>query len=403
MLKTVKFTNFKSLSSKSIHLGNFNVLVGANAAGKSNFVDALKFIKDVNETDLYNAVGTRLGWENTLTRGLNLRKPIAMEFHYDFSDKSIKFRMGKRAFNLNQTKHVVEFSNTGRRLIVNKEEFTSLSVRKDQKFNEHYDRTGSRVKIDSAILYPRERPVRQVKIPPQFEADLFLGQGFFTITSDILSDIINMWRFYHLDVQSARRSCIDTGENYLQPDGCNLALILDKMRKSSIPRIRNVNNRILRLMSTLVPQFSRWKAEHLFDGSIAFRIFEDGISKPLLPAMISDGTIRLLSILVSLLYQPKSPSMICIDEPERYLHPQVLEPLIEIMREVSKDNQIIITTHSPELVRLLKPEEVLLVDKVANTTHLVSAASTQMIHKFLKEFTLDELWLSGYLKGGKAF
>jgi len=87
MIKTVKFTNFKSLSSDTITLGNFNVLIGANAAGKSNFVDALKFVKDINDTSLYSAIGNRLGWENTLRRGLALNTPISAEISYDFKKK----------------------------------------------------------------------------------------------------------------------------------------------------------------------------------------------------------------------------------------------------------------------------------------------------------------------------
>ena len=403
MLKTVKFTNFKSLSPEIITLGNFNVLIGANAAGKSNFIDGLKFIRDVNNTGLYNAVGNRLGWENTLTRGLNPRQPIAMEFKYDFSSTPIQFRIGGKRYNLFKAEHMVEFSNTGRRLFINKEEFTSSACHNEREFNESYDRTGSKVKIHSPIVYGKEKTAPQNKIPSQFQADLFLEQSFFSVTSNIVADQIDMWRFYHLDVQAARRSCTDTGQDFLQPDGGNLALVLSKMSKSSNQRIRSIHNRILSLMSTLVTQFSKWRPERLIDGSITFSIYEEGISKPLLPAMISDGTIRLLSMLVSLLYQPARSSMICIDEPERYLHPQVLEPLIEIMREVSTKTAIIITTHSPDLVRLLKPQEVLLVDKKNNVTHLVNAASKEMIDKFLDEFTLDELWLSGYLKGGKVF
>ena len=400
MIKTVKFTNFKSLSSETVTLGNFNVLIGANAAGKSNFVDALKFVKDVNDTDLYSAVGNRSGWGNTLTLGLSPHTSILAEMSYGFMNRPIKFRVGSWSYSLNEARHLIEFSNTGKRLLIKREKFESLSSYKDKDFKESFDRVGPKVKMNTPYIHKRESI--PYKIPSQFQANLFLEQSFYNVTPNILADQINMWRFYHLDVQAARRSCIDTGQDFLQPDGCNLALILSKMSKSDRADTRKVYDRILSLMSILVRKFSKWKPERLIDGSITFSIYEEGISKPLLPAMISDGTVRLLSILVSLLYQPEKAAMICIDEPERYLHPQIFEPLIEIMREVSNKTQIIITTHSPEIVRLLEPSEVLLVDKINNTTHLVSAASTEMIDRFLEEFTLDELWLAGYLKGGKA-
>ncbi|GAJ18878.1 unnamed protein product, partial [marine sediment metagenome] len=129
--------------------------------------------------------------------------------------------------------------------------------------------------------------------------------------------------------------------------------------------------------------------------------YEKGMVKALLPEMVSDGTIRLLSMLLALLYQPTKAALICIDEPERYLHPQVLKPIVEIMREVSEKTQLIVTTHSTELVKWLQPSEVLMVDKIDTVTHIVQAQNISMVDKFLEEFSLDELWLGGYLKGGK--
>jgi predicted ATPase len=155
-------------------------------------------------------------------------------------------------------------------------------------------------------------------------------------------------------------------------------------------------------MSHLIPGFERWRPARQYDGSLGYKISEKGMARALLPEMVSDGTIRLLSILLALLYQPTEAALICVDEPERYLHPQVLKPLVEIMREVSERTQVIVTTHSTELVKWLKPSEVLMVDKINNVTHIVQAQSISMVEKFLEELTLDELWLGGYLKGGKT-
>jgi predicted ATPase len=117
--------------------------------------------------------------------------------------------------------------------------------------------------------------------------------------------------------------------------------------------------------------------------------------------MISDGTIRLLSVLLALLNQPLTTDVICVDEPERYLHPQVFQPLTQLMRDISNEKQIIVTTHSAELVKHLLPSEVFMVDKVNNVTRIVNAKDVQMVDKFLEEFSLDELWLKGYLEGGR--
>jgi predicted ATPase len=230
---------------------------------------------------------------------------------------------------------------------------------------------------------------------------LFLQGTFFCSSSFVLSNYIKNWRFYELDVNEARCPCYEDSQGFLLGDGDNLASILDRLKTLKTKMARSVRKQILNLMPILIPGFEDWKTEQLYDGSLGFSIKEKGITKPLLPKMVSDGTIRLLSILLALFYQPYQAQLICLDEPERYLHPQVLKPLVGIMRDISKRTQIIVTTHSAELVKWLEPREVLMVDKIGGITHIVRAQDISMINKFLEEFSLDELWLRGYLKGGK--
>ena len=262
---------------------------------------------------------------------------------------------------------------------------------------EGFERKRRRVQIQS-LMGIGERP-RYAAVPRHLEGRLFLQGAFFCLGSLILFDFITGWRFYDLDVKAARRSCLDDGQSILLDDGHNLAVILDRLRSDSSSR--KIRDRILKLMSVLIPGFDRWVPARQYDGSLGYKIYEKGMTKALLPEMLSDGTVRLLSMLLALLYQPERTELICIDEPERYLHPQVLKPLVEIMREISVRTQLIVTTHSAELVKWLKPEEVLMVDKIDNITHIVQAQNVSMVEKFLEEFTLDELWLGGYLKGGK--
>ena len=268
----------------------------------------------------------------------------------------------------------------------------------DAEIVEGFERSRREVQIRSDIS-PREQ-LKSLKVHKQLHDRLFLQAGFFCcISSFLLSDFINSWRFYDLNVDAARLPCIDEGQSVLLEDGHNLAAILERLRASSS---RTVRERILKVMSILIPGFDTWKIERQFDGSLGFKIHEKGMTKGLLPKMVSDGTIRLLSILLALLYQPSRAGLICIDEPERYLHPQVLKPLVEIIRDVSEETQLIVTTHSPELVKWLEPSEVLMVDKINSVTHIVRAQDVSMVDEFLEEFSLDELWLGGYLEGGKV-
>ncbi len=399
MIDKIQLTNYKSITNKEVSLGNFNVFVGANATGKSNFVDGFRFIKDAKNEGIPVAISRRFGWTNALRRGIGKKQNISFMVSYDFSDRTIRFKIGQREYRLVRVRYYVEIGYGSRRYHVLSEEFESISQSEGKEYKEYFHRTGDRVKYRSLLTATLST---SIEIPVQLREKLFLKGGFFLVTSAIFDSAIESWRFYDFDVKLARMSCTDTGQDMLASDACNLSLILDRISKSKNQAMIRLYDRILRIMSILVPQFDNWKTQRQFDNSINFSILEKGIEKPLIPGMISDGTIRLLSLLLALLYRTEQGPLICIDEPERYLHPQVLEEIVGIMREVSNKTQLIITTHSPELVKHLNPNELFLVDKVDNITEIVNAKSKDMVDEFLKEFTLDELWLMGHLEGGKA-
>lgn len=397
MLKTIRLSNFKSIADESVLLGNFNVLIGANAAGKSNFVDALRFIHDILRDGLSSAVGRRIGWANVLTREKGETDKISAEIFYDLKNMGSEIKIEKKTYKALDLEYKFEASYIRKQLYLNSEILKARFEYNGDKITENFVRSRKKVKVRSPLGLGE--PTKSVSVPKQLEDKLFLQGAFFCIGSVLLSDFITGWRFYDLDVNAARRPCIDESQAILLDDSHNLASILDKLRASSS---RTVRDRILKIMSILVPGFDGWKTARQFDGSLGFKVHEKGMTKALLPKMISDGTIRLLSILLALLYQPSRAALICIDEPERHLHPQVLKTLVEIMRDVSKKTQLIVTTHSTELVKWLKPSEVLMVDKINNVTHIVRGQDVSMVDKFLEQFSLDELWLGGYLKGGKV-
>lgn len=398
MIDKIQLTNYKSITNKEISLGNFNVFVGANATGKSNFVDGFRFIKDAKNEGIPVAISRRFGWTNALRRGIGKKQNISFVVSYVFSDRTIRFKISQREYRLISVRYYVKIGYSNGRYHVLSEKYESISQSEGKEYEEYFYRTGDRVKYRSLLTTIST----SIEIPVQLREKLFLKGGFFLITSAIFDNVIDLWRFYDFDVKLARMSCTDTGQDVLASDACNLSLILARISKSKNPIMVRLYDRILRIMSILVPQFDNWKTQRQFDNSINFSILEKGIEKPLIPGMISDGTIRLLSLLLALLYRTEQGPLICIDEPERYLHPQVLEEIVGIMREVSKKTQLIITTHSPELVKHLNPNELFLVDKVDNITEIVNAESKDMVDEFLKEFTLDELWLMGHLEGGKA-
>jgi predicted ATPase len=115
----------------------------------------------------------------------------------------------------------------------------------------------------------------------------------------------------------------------------------------------------------------------------------------------SYGTVRLLGLL-ALLYDPKPPALTCIEEIDTGLHPQALELLVERLREASEWSQFIIATHSPALADRLKPEELVICERLQDGSSAIPAVSTAEVRRIVRQsegLPLGELWFSGALGG----
>ena len=397
MLKSIAVSNFKSIANVPVELGRFNVLIGSNAAGKTNFVDSIRFVHDTLEDGVSSAVGRRLGWENVLTRDKDKSEKIEVAIQWYPDEETKATRRGKKTYKPVSFDYGFRVGCSRKHFLLDQEVLRGRFRENGNEVEEKFERSLDRIKISGSLL--QREPESVLRVPRQARGRLFLETGFFTTGSPLLGESIGAWRFYELNVNSARCPSTDVTGNTLLSDGSNLAAILDKLNETRASR--QVRTQILDTMANLIPGFQKWDTAPQLDGSLGFRIHERGISKGLLPKMISDGTIRLLCVLLVLLHGSSGASLICIDEPERYLHPQVLGPLVEIMRNVAEKTQLIITTQSAELVKCLRPDEVLMVDKRDKMTCVRRADDIEMVDKFMEDFTMDELWLGGYLKGGR--
>ena len=395
MIRSVKFVNFKSLSPQTVELGPLNVLIGANASGKSNFVDGFKFLQECLVDGISGAVARRFGWRNTLARRLSARGRLRLESEFDARGLPEVTIEGKASYRPDDLRYALELAYARDEAYVRKEDFAVSWKGKRERFNEGFERQRGSVRVWGA----KESESRTIALGDYARDRILLEAPLPMLSTFLLSVLIRGWRFYQLDVKAARMPSASDTEDVLMGDGRNLARVLESAHNRGN---RKLYDRLCKLMSILVPAFQSWGTEHQTDGTMVFNVKEAGVQDPFPPPAISDGTVRLLGILLGVLHQPRPAGLICVDEPERCVHPQVLKTLVEVIREASKQTQIIVTTHSAELVRWLEPSEVLLVDKKNNQTIIAKAQDVEHIEKFLEDFTLDELWLHGYLQGGTA-
>jgi predicted ATPase len=145
------------------------------------------------------------------------------------------------------------------------------------------------------------------------------------------------------------------------------------------------------------PGFARLEFPLVGAGQVTLAWYQDEVTGPLYPNQLSEGTLRFLW-LTTILLAPDPPPIVLLDEPEVSLHPELVKLLAGLLQDASTRSQTFVATHSPDLVRWLQPQEVLVLDKIEGRTHL-TWADTMNLQEWLEEYTLRDLWLMGTLGG----
>lgn len=153
---------------------------------------------------------------------------------------------------------------------------------------------------------------------------------------------------------------------------------------------------ILETLKVAFPSFQRLELKIVGDSFIGLYWHEAHLPSPLGAGQLSDGTLRFLWLL-SILYHPDCPPVVLFDQPESHFHPKLIEMLVEVFRECSHWTQIVATTHSPTIVRFIRPEELLVMDDDENGKARIQRASDLNLDHWLADFSLDEIWSMGRL------
>jgi len=177
------------------------------------------------------------------------------------------------------------------------------------------------------------------------------------------------------------------------PNGENLYSALYNLRASDPDSYARIEE-VLRIG---FPGFRHLEFPVVGAGQVTMAWYQDSLTGPLYPGELSEGTLRFLW-LATILLSPNVSSIVLIDEPEVSLHPELLKLLAGLLQDAATRQQIIVATHSPDLVRWLQPDEVLVLDKIEGQTQFTWADSLDL-DGWLKEYTLRDLWLMGTLGG----
>jgi predicted ATPase len=177
------------------------------------------------------------------------------------------------------------------------------------------------------------------------------------------------------------------------PNGENLYSALYNLRASQPDDFV----RIEEMLKIGFPGFRKLEFPVVGAGQVTMTWYQDELTGPLYPGELSEGMLRFLW-LVTILLSPPVSSIVLIDEPEVSLHPELLKILAGLLQDAATRQQFLVATHSPDLVRWLKADEVLVLDKIEGETQFTWADSLNL-DEWLEEYTLRDLWLMGTLGG----
>ena len=185
----------------------------------------------------------------------------------------------------------------------------------------------------------------------------------------------------------------DLPQDHLTEDASNLAVVLSYLQNQ-----RQARKRIQHHMQDFYPSV-RHIHPRVLGGTVQVFFEEEALNTNVPATRLSDGSLRYLCLLVAL-HNPSLPSVICIEEPETGLHPDVIPKLAKLLLEASKRSQIIVTTHSDILVDALSdtPEAIVICEKVDGATQL-RRLDPDELKVWLEKYRLGELWTSGELGG----
>ena len=366
ILRRVALTGFKSIKAMDLELRGLNVLIGANAAGKSNLVSFFKMLNEMGEHRLQQFVAASgrahslLFYGPKLTTLLQARLEFQAETGLDVHEFTLCYGAGDTVF----------FS--------------------DERLES--TRTGSAKGLGGRSLGHGHF---ETEIKPGRE----IGDGAALFMRAHL-DGCRVYHFHDTSATSRIRQYGYLGDNHrLGSDGANLAAFLF--------RLQNQNqglayNRILSTVRLIAPFFQDFNLVPSGpEGKEIILNWRDRESDQIFgPHQLSDGTLRTMC-LVTLLLQPELelPKLMIVDEPELGLHPYALNIIASLFKKVSHHAQVLISTQSSAFLDNFEPEDVIVVDRESKESVFVRP-DPAALESWLEDYSLGEVWEKNVIGGG---
>ncbi|MDR3298637.1 MAG: AAA family ATPase [Candidatus Accumulibacter sp.] len=384
LLKSLKLTNFLSFgeSAQELELRSLNVVIGPNGSGKSNLIEAIELLR-ATPKDMLTPIRDGGGVRDWLWKGASRPSSTAtINAVLDYPKSQADLR------------YVLSFTEIAQRFEILDERvekarpdagydkpyfyyhfengYGILNVKGEERRLQHED-----IELTSSILAQR-------KDPDQYPELTYLGNSFGKIR------LYREWSFGRYTAPRLPQKA-DGPNELLEPDASNLGLALNRLRRDPTAKKKLLD--ALRALHDGIDDFD----VQIENGTVQVFLQEGQYTIP--ATRLSDGTLRYLCLL-AILCHPSPPPLVCIEEPELGLHPDVLPTLAELLKDAAERTQLIVTTHSDVLVDALsdQPESIVVAERNSSGTSL-TRLDAKKLKPWLEKYRLGQLWTRGEIGG----
>ena len=376
-IEQIRLKNFKTFQDVTVKdIQPFTVLVGANGSGKSTLFDVFGFLRDCLKDNVRPALARRGGFKEVVTRG-HADETIEIELKI-----RMPLRIGDKRSERTVT-YLLEIGSEKGEVRVAREQlrYTRFGGGQPYNFLRFENGVGEAIRNEAELdRDPQSAEREEQRLEgPDILAIKGLGQFQRFEAASALRNLIENWHVSDFHI-SAARSTPDVGfAEHLSAHGENLPLVARYLYDHH----RAVFDRILKEMGERVPGVKAVDAQDTPDGRIVLR-FQDGSFKdPFIARYVSDGTIKMFAYLV-LLHDPNAHPLLCVEEPENQLYPDLLGSLAEEFSGYARrGGQVFVSTHSPDFLNEVPLNSIFWLNKRNGLTVVVRARDDERLRAWV--------------------
>lgn len=382
LFREVRFDNLLSFGPgmPALALDNLNVLIGPNGSGKSNLIEALGVLR-ASPGDLRAVIRQGGGvsewiWKGNPRGAASIEAVVANPQGRQPLRHVLAFRTENQAFRLEDERIENERPYDGQ---------------EDAYFYYRYQHgrpvawvSGEERALKREAVDPDLSVLAQRRDPEVYPVLSYLAGAYERVR------IFREWSFgSHAVFRQPQKA--DARNDGLEEDFSNLGLFLNRLRR--VPKAKSA---LLAALRDLYEGLSDFDVS--VEGGTVQVFFTEG--DYVIPATrLSDGTLRYLC-LAAILCDPEPPPLVCIEEPELGLHPDILPKVADLLAAAAEATQVIVTTHSDILVDAMtdRPQAVVVCEKHNHQTTMRRLEKAALEH-WLERYRLGQLWTRGELGG----